>query len=113
MTKEKQLQLLQNFYLPVTYGKIIFREYYIKEQKYTKEEAKALLNEKYTKFITTLEEKGVQIIAKDVKIETNDLEWVLTGVFVIHEKTGKSVPIEEIVFEEDRNGDEKSDNEGT
>lgn len=101
LTKERQLQILSDFYLPVTYGSYTFREYYIEEQKYSKEEAKAILNEKYTKFITTLTEKGVQIIRKDVKIETNDLKWVLGGILLVQEKTGVSVPIEEQIFEEE------------
>lgn len=100
VTSETQLQLLQDFYLPVLYGKYTYREYYIEEQKYTKDEAKEILNEKYQKFITTLSEKGVQIIRKDVKIETNDSEWVLRGIFQVQEETGVSVPIEEEIIEE-------------
>lgn len=101
VTRETQLQILPDFYLPVSYGKYVFREYYMKEEKYTDEEAKMLLNEKYTKFVSTLEEKGVQIIGKDVKIETNDLKWVLRCVFNIQEKTGKSIPVETVRFEEE------------
>jgi len=101
VTKETQLQLLSDFYLPIRYGSYTFREYYIKEQKYTKEEAKKLLNEKYNKFVTTLTEKGVQIIRKDVKIETNNSKWVLKGIFLVQEKTGINVSIEEQVFEEE------------
>lgn len=101
VTKETQLQILSDFYLPITYGKYTFREYYLEEQKYSEEEAKTILNEKYTKFITTLTEKGVQIIGKDVKIETNELKWVLRGNLLVQEKTGASVPIEEQIFEEE------------
>ncbi len=99
VTNETQLQLLQDFYLPILYGKYTYREYYVEEQKYTKDEAKEILNEKYQKFITTLSEKGVQIIRKNVKIETNDSEWVLRGVFQVREETGVSVPIEEKTLE--------------
>lgn len=112
VTNEKQLQLLQDFYLPVLYGKYTYREYYIEEQKYTKDEAKEILNEKYEKFITTLSEKGVQIIRKDVKIETNDSGWVLRGIFQVHEKTGVSVPIEEEILEEETLEDEVTGENG-
>lgn len=91
----KQVQLLTNFYLPIVYGSRTYREYYIVEQKYTEEEAKYLLNEKFEKIIENLEEKGVQIIGKDVKIETNDVKWVFNGEFVVQEKTGTNVAIEE------------------
>lgn len=101
VTDETQLQLLQDFYLPVLYGKYTYREYYVEEQKYTKAEAKEILNERYQKFIQTLTEKGVQIIGKNVKIETTDSGWVLCGAFQVQEKTGISVPIEEKTFEEE------------
>ena len=73
----------------------------MEEQKYTKAEAKEILNERYQKFIQTLTEKGVQIIGKNVKIETTDSGWVLCGAFQVQEKTGISVPIEEKTFEEE------------
>ena len=91
VTDEAQLQLLQDFYLPVLYGKYTYREYYVEEQKYTKAEAKEILIERYQKFMQTLTEKGVQIIGKNVKIETTDSGWVLSGVFQVQEKTGISV----------------------
>lgn len=97
MTKETQLKLLKDFYLPVIYGTKTFREYYVEEKKYTPKEAKQILNEKYEKFMTTLTEKGVQIIGKDVKIETSDSRWILIGVFVVQEPTGinKNIQMEE------------------
>lgn len=96
----KQVQLLANYYLPIIYGSRVYREYYIVEEKYTEEEAKFLLNEKFEKIIENLEEKGVQIIGKDVKIETNDVKWVFNGEFVVQEKTGINVAIEEEFMEE-------------
>ena len=50
------------------------------------------MNEKYNKFVTTL---------TDVKIETNNSKWVLKGIFLVQEKTGINVSIEEQVFEEE------------
>ncbi len=98
ITKEKQLQLLSNLYLPIKFGNYTYREYYIVEQKFTSEEAKKIINDKYNKILKTLEEKGVQIIGKNVKIETNDTKWVLRGVLSVESKTGTSIPIEEINF---------------
>lgn len=103
----KQVQLLTNFYLPIEYGSRTYREYYIVEQKYTEEEAKYLLNEKFEKIIENLEEKGVQIIGKDVKIETNDVKWVFNGEFVVQEKTGTNVAIEENFEEPGADGQEE------
>lgn len=95
ITREKQLQLLPDFYLPVTWRTSTFREYYIEECRYTAEEGKRILNKKYEKFIATLDEKGVQIIEKDVKIDTNGSKWTMTGDFIVREKTGISREIRE------------------
>ena len=101
ISKEKQMKLLSDYYLPIKVGSYIYREYYIVEEKYTDEEAKEILNKKYKKIISTLEEKGVQIIGKDVKIETNDSKWVLRGVFKVLEDAGVSVSIEEEMLTEE------------
>lgn len=109
LSKEKQLKLLSDYYLPIKMGCYIYREYYVVEGKYTDEEAKERLNEKYKKIILTLTEKGVQIIGKDVKIETNDTEWVLRGVFRVREDAGVSVSVEEEFFI----NEESEDNQNT
>lgn len=112
VTKEKQMKLLQDFYLPVVFGTYTYREYYVEEEKYTREEAKRILNEKYEKFITTLTEKGVQIIGKDVKIETSDSKWVLCGELRVQEPVGISVRIEEESFENEETDGEQQSNDG-
>ena len=99
VTGEKKLRLLNDFYLPVIFGKHNFREYYVEEQKYTSDEANKILTEEYKKFMETLAEKGVQIIEKNVKIEKTDSTWILHGIFRVYEKTGISIPIEEKTFE--------------
>ena len=42
-------------------------------------------------FLETLDEKGVQIISKDVKIETKCDGWVAHGELVVQEKVGTQV----------------------
>lgn len=96
--KEKKLKIMNDFYLPIKWGRYTYREYYVIEGKYTEEEAKKILKEKYKKIILTLTEKGVQIIGKDVKIERNNSEWVLRGVLQVCEKAGISVSISEEEF---------------
>ncbi len=107
-----QLQLLRDFYLPVIYGNRTYREYYVEERKYTNEESKALIQDEYKKIVESLEEKGVQIIEKNVKIETNDLKWVLSGELTVQEKTGKNVAIEEQIFTDaEQSGEEVTEDE--
>ncbi len=93
VTDKKQVKLLENFYLPLYYGSSINREYEIEKNIYEKEEIKSIFSEKLEKFIGSLEEKGVQIIEKNVTISKKNKKWQMDMNFQVVEKTGKSVPI--------------------
>ena len=49
---------------------------------------------KINTFLETLEEKGVQIIEKNVKIDTSDNMWVIDAGLLVRELVGSSVTIE-------------------
>lgn len=98
ITDKKQVKLLENFYLPFYYGKSVNREYIVTDNIYTEKEVKAIFSEKLIKYIESLEEKGVQIIKKNVTINKNQKKWQMDMDFQIVEKTGKNVAI--IVGEE-------------
>lgn len=100
ITNTNQLRLLPDFYLPVFYGICTYREYYLEECKYSESEAKEKIQEKYLKILASLEQKGVQIIAKDVKIDTYDSKWVLSGIFTVQEKIGETRAIIEESYED-------------
>ena len=53
---------------------------------HTREQAEELLSEAFLQFLKTLEEKGVQIIEKDVKIDAEGLYWLATGKLKVREK---------------------------
>lgn len=91
VTDRKQVRLLKNFYLPLYYGSSVNREYTITENIYTKEEVKTIFSEKLIKYIASLEEKGVQIIKKNVTINKSQKKWQMDMDFQIVEKTGKSI----------------------
>lgn len=93
VTDRKQVRLLDNFYLPIYYGSSVNREYVLRQKVYTKEEVKNIFSEKLIKFVTNLDEKGVQIIKKNVTINKNNGKWKMNMQFQIVEKTGKNVPI--------------------
>lgn len=93
VTDSRQVKLLDNFYLPVHFGSSVNREYVIKDNTYTKEEVKTLFSEKLSKFVAGLEEKGVQIIKKNVTISKKNKKWQMNMDFQIVEKTGKNIPI--------------------
>ena len=65
--------------LPLEIKNVKFQEYQIIRKKYTNSEAEKLLKENLDKIILSLEEKGVQIIEKNVRISTNNVYLSLTG----------------------------------
>ena len=69
--------------LPLTIKKNDYREYYVTRKKYTVSETEKLLKEKLDKIILSLEEKGVQIIEKNVKINTNSVALSMTGTLTL------------------------------
>ncbi len=71
VTDLKQAKLLEDFYLPLYYGEITYQEYRYDDFIYTESEGEALLTYEFEKFCKTLQQKGVQIVEKNVKIEKN------------------------------------------
>ncbi len=93
VTDKKQIKLLENFYLPLYFGSSVNREYVVTDNIYTKEEVKSIFSEKLIKYMESLEEKGVQIIQKNVTISKNKKNWQMNMDFQIVEKTGQNIPI--------------------
>ena len=90
VTDKKQVKLLKNFYLPLYYGNSVNREYIVTDNIYTKEEVKIIFSEKLIKYIASLEEKGVQIIKKNVTINKGQKSWQMDKDLQVVEKTGKN-----------------------
>ena len=92
--------------IPLYWGSITHREYQNVECEYTLKQAETLLNEKINTFLLTLEEKGVQIIEKNVKIDTSDFMWVIDANLLVRELVGKSVKIEPAEITNPNSGEE-------
>lgn len=93
MTEKKQVVLLDNIYLPVYYGKIDRKEYYIRYLTYTQDQMENILSDNLEKFILGLEEKGVQIVEKNVKMVENRNSMKLHADLLVIKPTGKAVEI--------------------
>ncbi|MBE5864902.1 MAG: sporulation protein [Lachnospiraceae bacterium] len=89
--RQSQPLIFEKLDIPIFSGSYTYREYRNVEYEYSLEEAEKLLNEKLMVFLSTLEEKGVQIIEKNVKIDTSDNGWIVHGEFLVHEPVGKRV----------------------
>lgn len=90
--EKKQVQLLDHLYLPLYYGKRTVQEYEIVSKTHTEEEMKTLLQERFRKIISTLNEKGVQIAEKNVTIKKNEKKWVLRAHMQLEESAVKLTP---------------------
>ena len=88
--KESRPLVLEKLSIPVYFGSYTHREYQNVEHEYTLKEAETLLKQKLITFLTSLEEKGVQIIEKDVKIDTDSSSWIIQGEFLVQEPVGVS-----------------------
>ena len=92
VTKSYQPKVFRKLSIPLYAGSIKYREYYYLEKKYSKEEAERLLSAQLEQFISSLEEKGVQIIEKDVKISSDNDSWIKSGSITIIEKITTTQP---------------------
>jgi similar to stage IV sporulation protein len=82
---QKQLSFLGKNRIPVYLGRRILSEYSEEEKNYTKEEIKTQFQEKLMKFIQTLDEKGVQIIEKNVTIKKYKGIWEMQADMTVNE----------------------------
>lgn len=83
--------ILDKLSIPVSWGQYVHREYMNVEHEYTLEQAQEMLVEKELQFISTLEEKGVHIIEKDVKIEESSTCWTMECQILADQPTGRLV----------------------
>ena len=73
--EEKQFRLFSNYYLPVYIGTIQGREMASYERNYREDELKELSKAINYQFVKNLEEKGVQILENNDRIETSAVSY--------------------------------------
>lgn len=86
--KENKPKWFEMLSIPITWGSYSYREYQNVEYEYSLSQAKEILEGKINNIIISLDEKGVQIIEKNVKIDTNSDMWIVNGDFLVIEKVG-------------------------
>ena len=80
-----QLHMTDHFFLPVSFLRYDYDKYRIAEKKYTDEEATKLAERHFSQYLSNLEEKGIQIIEKDVMIEKLNQKYVVKGTVTVYE----------------------------
>ena len=75
-----------NFYLPVFFKEIVYRPYTLLQKEYTKEEIQEIAKKNFSQYLEKLEEKGIQIIEKNVMIKrASQSKYVVLGTIDAYE----------------------------
>ncbi|MDR0948402.1 MAG: sporulation protein YqfD [Lachnospiraceae bacterium] len=98
---EKKPGVLEDLKIPLLWGTYTYREYQVVEHEYSLEQAQEILQKKMEIFLADLAQKKVQIIDKNVRIDTIGGEWVIIGQLLVHEKvnTLRDIPAESFTQE--------------
>ncbi len=100
LIQESTSKLLGELHIPLRWGRFEHREYMNLETFYTEKEASDILEQKFMKFLTTLSEKGVQIIEKDVTINKSGNKWIMEGKLILSEPVTTLKKVENTMLEE-------------
>ena len=90
-----QLKLGANFYLPVYFKKITYNSYELEQKEYSEGEIKLLAEQYFLQYLQKLEEKGIQIIGKNVMIKkASQNKYLVTGTVDVYESIVSYAPTE-------------------
>ncbi len=97
ITKETQLKIFSNFYLPFYLGKVSTKSYREREERRTDEDAIALNNQRLENYIQILEDADIKVLENKVATYINGDECISVGELEVVEKVGelKDIHIEE------------------
>lgn len=82
------LKITDTYVFPIGFNVYTYREYTPKLCKYSEKEATNTLNTKLNEYIKELEEKGVEIIENNVKIDSSSDKLSMSGFLLVNEKIG-------------------------
>ena len=80
-----QFCLGENFYFPLFLKKISYYPYEIQKKEYTEEAVKTLAEGHFSQYLQKLEEKGIQIIEKNVMIKRVNQNYLVSGTILTEE----------------------------
>ena len=88
-----------NWNLPMKMETQVSREYQETLHRYTQDETKRIFLEKFHAIIRSLQEKGVQILQKNVKIETYGDYWEMHIELTVQERFGQEAQVADDIWE--------------
>ena len=92
LVSDHQLELLPGFYLPVHLFTTTRRAYVYRPDTYSKEEVEQHARSGWELFLEKFTQKGIPIIVKNVKIETNEKNCVVRGTIEAEIPLGTYAP---------------------
>lgn len=105
-----QLHVTDNFYLPVWLTRSSYEEVKKQQKTYTEAEIRQIATKNLANFLKDLEEKGIQIIEKNVMIKKTGKNYVVSGTIFVHESIVSYQPTETVTIpEEERQQTDESD----
>ena len=99
--EEKQARIFEDFYLPFYWGIAAGKEYQTYERPYEEEEKEELKGIVNAHFMENLEEKGVQIIRNDVRIQEGNGGFTVICQAQTEESLGVERPLQPAVRQEE------------
>lgn len=93
---DHQMELLPGFYLPVHLFVTLQRAYVYRPETYTKEEAEQHATAGWELFLEKFTQKGIPIIVKNVKIETNEKNCMIRGTIEAKIPIGTYAPTQRV-----------------
>ena len=88
---QTQLHLTKNFYLPIYVGTVHGYEYQTYEKNYTEIEIQDIADTYLQEYMEKLQEKGIQILGSDGKIEQSESGWRIVGNITVIENIAKEI----------------------
>lgn len=103
-----QMQLADNFFLPVFITREEYREVVYEQKNHSEKEIRQIATKNLENYLRDLEEKGIQIITKNVIIKRTGENYMASGSIEVYESIVSYQPTEvyNITSEERQNADE-------
>lgn len=105
VTEQGQLMVGEDFVLPVRWQWTTLREYEETASLYSKEEAVVIAEANCERFFENLLEKGVQIVEKNVRIDTMGDECTAYGTISVVKNIAQTAPITDYTGEQEEMSD--------
>lgn len=93
---DRQLEILPDIYLPVHLYVTNRKAYVYQRATYTKSEVETLAKQQWDAFLEKFTQKGIPIIVKNVKIETDEKNCVILGKIQAEVPIGTYAPTERV-----------------